>query len=173
MSRQTVTLMVLSAALVIAGYAGFIKTREQNQPGGTSLAGAWQAKVQFKSGAFATVKDFEFMYVFNAGGTMTESSNYDSLPPVPPAYGVWRKLKARQYEAKYRFFWTKPPKAVDELATGGGWPPGGFGVLTEEIALALDGKSYQSRIRLELFDQAGKPIEGGAEADAQAVRIGF
>ena len=37
------------------------------------------------------MKDLEFMYVFNVGGTMTASSNYDGAPPVPPAYGVWRR----------------------------------------------------------------------------------
>ena len=46
-----------------------------------NIVGAWKGKVQFKSGAFAEVKDLEFMYVFNAGGT----------PPVPPAYGIWKK----------------------------------------------------------------------------------
>src|SRR4051812_3339242 len=54
------------------------------------LEGAWRSRVQFSSGDFAPVKDLEFLYVFNRGGTMTESSNYDSLPPSPPAYGVWR-----------------------------------------------------------------------------------
>ncbi len=41
-----------------------------------SLVGAWRGKIQFKTGTFSTIKDLEFMYVFNAGGTMTESSNY-------------------------------------------------------------------------------------------------
>ena len=35
----------------------------------------------------AAMKNLEFMYVFDADGTMTESSNYDSFPPGPPAYG--------------------------------------------------------------------------------------
>ena len=48
-------------------------------------------KCNLKSGAFAEVKDLEFMYVFNAGGTMIESSNYDGTPPVPSAYGIWKK----------------------------------------------------------------------------------
>ena len=43
------------------------------------LVGQWRAKLQFTSGAFAPVKDLEFMYVFNLGGTMTESSNYDAV----------------------------------------------------------------------------------------------
>jgi hypothetical protein len=61
------------------------------------LMGEWRAKLQFTSGAFAAVKDLEFMYVFNQGGTMTESSNYDASPPVPPAYGIWRKVGAREF----------------------------------------------------------------------------
>ena len=56
------------------------------------LLGEWRAQLQFTSGAFAAVKDLEFMYVFNSGGTMTESSNYDASPPVPPAYGIWRTV---------------------------------------------------------------------------------
>ena len=57
-------------------------------PRSDELVGAWRSNVQFKSGAFASITDLEFMYVFNAGGTLTESSNYDGVPPVPPAYGV-------------------------------------------------------------------------------------
>ena len=53
--------------------------------GGDDLVGAWKGKVQFKTGAFAAVTDLDFLYVFNAGGTMTESSNYDAAPPVTPA----------------------------------------------------------------------------------------
>src|SRR5205809_392830 len=68
------------------------------------LIGAWSGSVQFTTGAFATTKDLEFMYVFNAGGTMTESSNYDGAPPVPPAYGIWREVGERRYEAKYNYF---------------------------------------------------------------------
>lgn len=32
---------------------------------------------------------------------MTGSSNDDGAPPVPPAYGVWRKVAARSDEAKH------------------------------------------------------------------------
>ena len=57
-------------------------------PPASDLAGEWRAQLQFTSGAFASIKDLEFMYSFNQGGTMTESSNYDASPPVPPAYGI-------------------------------------------------------------------------------------
>lgn len=49
-------------------------------PAGSSLNGAWQGNVQFTNGPFAPVKDLRFLYVYNAGGTMTESSNYDGVP---------------------------------------------------------------------------------------------
>jgi hypothetical protein len=35
------------------------------------LVGAWRSNIQFESGAFAEIKDLEFMYVFNVGGTPT------------------------------------------------------------------------------------------------------
>ncbi|NJM45348.1 MAG: hypothetical protein HC860_03615 [Alkalinema sp. RU_4_3] len=48
------------------------------------LVGEWRAKIQFKDGILEPYKDLEFMYSFNSGGTLTESSNHDSNPPVPP-----------------------------------------------------------------------------------------
>src|SRR3954447_24153644 len=77
------------------------------------LMGEWRAQLQFSSGAFAPIKDLEFMYVFNQGGTLTESSNYDASPPVPPAYGIWRKTGDNKYELKYEFYVTKPPAAFE------------------------------------------------------------
>jgi hypothetical protein len=140
---------------------------------GSGLVGAWRGKVQFTTGAFATTKDLEFMYVFNAGGTMTESSNYDASPPVAPAYGVWRKVGAREYEAKYEYYWTKAPANFDEISKGGGWSPGGHGVLTQRIALSEDGSSFDSMIKYEVFDQQGKPTEGASEAVGKGIRIRF
>ncbi len=104
---------------------------------------------------------------------MTESSNYDASPPVPPAYGVWKRVQPRQYEAKYVFYLTKAPRAFEEIAGGGGWSPGGTGVLVEKISLAEDGKTFTSTISLDLFDEAGKPTESGSQAESQAVRIAF
>jgi len=137
------------------------------------LTGAWRAKVQFASGAFAGMKDLEFLYVFNAGGTMTESSNYDAAPPVAPAYGVWREVGPGQYEAKYLFFVTKPPTRLEEITGGGGWPPTGYGVFTERIRVAEDGRSYSSTIVYEAFDPGGEPVAGGGTATGQAERVGF
>ena len=137
-----------------------------------ALIGAWRSSLQFESGAFATVKDLEFMYVFNAGGTMTESSNYDGAPPVPPAYGVWREVGPNEFEAKYEFFATAPSEP-EAFAKGAGWLPAGRGVITERIRLAADGQTFTSTIRYEAFDSTGKPAEGGGEARGKATRILF
>lgn len=138
-----------------------------------NLAGSWQGHVQFSSGAFAQVKDLDFMYVFGADGTMLESANYDSAPPVPPAYGVWRKLSARHYEAKYRFYLSRAVTSAEELIKGGGWAPDGYGVLTQSITLAADGNSFESTIMLTLFDRDGKALGDGGAATASGQRMRF
>ena len=137
------------------------------------FVGEWRAQLQFTSGAFAAIKDLEFMYVFNQGGTMTESSNYDASPPVPPAYGIWRKLGDREFEIKYEFYVTKPPAKFDEIAKAGGWAPAGRGVFVEKITLSADGNSFTSQIKYDQFDTAGKPAEGGGEATGKGVRLVF
>jgi hypothetical protein len=137
------------------------------------LQGEWRAKLQFSSGAFASIKDLEFMYSFNQGGTMTESSNYDAAPPVPPAYGIWRKVGGKEYEAKYEFYVTKPPANFEEITKGGGWGLGGRGVFVERITLSEDGKSFTSKIKYDQYDTAGKPAEGGGEATGQGVKLAF
>jgi hypothetical protein len=137
------------------------------------LVGAWRSQVQFGDGAFAVVKDLEFMYVFNAGGTMTESSNYDGAPPVPPAYGTWKATGSHTFEARYEFFMTKAPETFENIVQGGGWLPAGHGVLTEDIALADDGNSFTSTIALVLFDQNGQPVEGGGKGNGKGTRIVF
>jgi hypothetical protein len=138
-----------------------------------ALVGAWRGHVQFKNGAFAEVKDLEFLYAFNAGGTMTESSNYDGVPPVAPAYGVWRKGGDGTYEARYEYFWTKAPATFDEIAKGGGWMPGGRGVLVQTITLSADGNSFDSMIKFTTLDAQGKATDPVSEASAHGVRIQF
>lgn len=138
-----------------------------------SLVGAWHSSVRFSGGALAEMKDLEFLYAFNAGGTMTESSNYDGAPPVPPAYGIWRKTGPRQFEAKYDFFVTKAPGTFEEIAKGSGWTPAGRGVLVEKFTLSEDGSSYKSTISFTAFDQAGKPAEGGGQGTGAGTRLAF
>ena len=136
------------------------------------LVGAWRSTVQFETGAFAEIKDLEFMYVFNAGGTLTESSNYDGAPPVPPAYGVWRMTGPNVFEARYEFFSTTPSEA-DAFMKGAGWPPSGRGVFTERIEVSPDAKTFISTMRYEAFDRRGEPLEGGGTARGEGVRVGF
>lgn len=173
MTRRAIFMSILSAALLTVGYLTASLSLAGQGSDDDNLVGSWRSRVQFKSGAFSAVKDLEFMLAFNSGGTMTESSNYDASPPVPPAYGVWKKIQPRRYEAKYVFFLSRSPKAFEDIANGGGWLPGGSGVLVEKITLSEDGKTFESTIRLDIFDEAGKLTEGNSEAEAQAVRISF
>jgi hypothetical protein len=165
---------VLPVLVVLLGIEG----RSQPQPLTASqvpadFVGEWRAKLQFTSGAFASIKDLEFMYVFNQGGTMTVSSNYDASPPVMPAYGIWRKVGTREYEAKYEFYVTKPPANFEEITKGGGWGLGGRGVFVERITVSADGKSFNSKIKFDQFDTAGKPAEGGGDASGRGVKLTF
>lgn len=137
-----------------------------------ALVGAWRSSLQFTTGALASIKDLEFMYVFNAGGTLTESSNYDGAPPVPPAYGVWRAIGTNEFEAKYEFYVTAP-SPPEAFKTGAGWLPSGRGVFTERTTVAADGQSFTSIIRYEAFDTKGQPAPGGGEATGRATRIRF
>jgi len=113
------------------------------------------------------------MLVFNAGGTMTESSNYDAAPPVPPAYGIWKQVAGHEYEAKYEFYMTRIASPAESKSSSGGWLPAGHGLLKETITLSPDGDSFTSTIRYEVFDQAGKPIPGGGEAKGQGMKLQF
>jgi hypothetical protein len=173
MKRVMAFVLAVSVLLPAAGWCESATSRTQVAGANDTLAGAWRAKVQFKSGMLADWKNLEFMYSFNQGGTLTESSNYDGSPPGPPAYGVWRKTGPRQFEARYEVFLTKSAKPLEEIAKGGGWLPDGHGVLAEKITLSPDGKSFQSRIRWDAFDQAGKPVESAIEGTGEGKRMGF
>lgn len=111
---------------------------------------------------------------------MTESSNYDGAPPVPPAYGIWKKTGERQYEARYEFYWNNIPAAFEDITKVGGFTPGGYGILSEKIILSEDGKSYRSKIKFSSFDKAdlpagkaGKQIVFNDEADTEVNRMEF
>jgi hypothetical protein len=162
--------LVLQPLLVVALVA--VACRPSPPTGTPVLVGAWRSSLQFSSGAFASIKDLEFMYVFNQGGTLTESSNYDGAPPVPPAYGAWRAISATEFEAKYEFYVTAPAPP-DAFKTGAGWLPSGRGIFTERISVAADGKTFTSTITYEAFGTHGEPAEGGGTATAHAVRIGW
>ena len=166
-SWRSVAFLALLAPLSLP-IACTSKTATESQP----LVGAWRSTIQFESGAFAEIKDLEFMYVFNAGGTLTESSNYDGAPPVPPAYGAWRTISSNVFEARYEFFSTAPSES-DAFLKGAGWLPSGHGVLTERIEVAPDAKTFNSTIRYDAFGKRGEPIEGGGTAHGKGTRIGF
>lgn len=143
-----------------------------SRSGAPPLVGAWQSSVQFQSGGFAPVHDLKFLYVIHADGTLTESSNYDAAPPVPPAYGVWRIVRPNEFEARYVFY-TMAPSPPDAFKTGAGWTPSGHGVLTERFQVSADGSAFTSTIRYEPFDGAGKPAAGGGTAEGRGARIRF
>jgi len=172
MKKRTFTLRVVSVFTMFLLFSLLIAcSKTQNHT--DNIVGAWKGKVQFKTGAFAAIKNWEFMWVFNEGGTMTESSNYDGVPPTPPAYGIWKKTGEKQYEARYEFYLTHIPATYEDVVKEGGFSPVGYGVLYEKIILSADGKSYSSSIKLNLFDQAGKQTAFKDEATAEAKRMKF
>ena len=173
MKRTMAFLLAMLVLLPSASWSETPSSRPQTSATKVDLTGAWKAKVQFKSGMLADWKDLQFMYAFNQGGTMTESSNYDGSPPGPPAYGVWRKTGARQFEARYEVWLTKSEKPLEEIAKGGGWLPDGHGILSEKITLSADGKSFKSIIRWDSFDQSGKAVESAIEGTGEGKRMGF
>ena len=108
------TLLVLSAALIITGCRNGPSSQLDVSADRGRLVGAWRSKIVFRSGPLAEMKDLEFLYAYNAGGTMTESSNYDEAAnSSPPAYGVWKQTDPRTFETKYVFYTTKAPGPGD------------------------------------------------------------
>src|SRR5690242_19508807 len=105
----------LAAVLILNACARSVSAPADGAGSADALKGAWRSQIRFSSGAFAQMKDLEFMYVFNQGGTLTESSNYDAAPPVPPAYGIWKAVGPGQFEAKYVFYVTAAPKKLDDI----------------------------------------------------------
>lgn len=164
---------MLAVLLLIAGCGGPSASRAPDESQGHDLAGAWRATIQFQSGAFAPIHGLEFMFVFNAGGTMTESSNFDGAPPVPPAYGIWKKTGRNRFEARYEFYATKPPAKLEEITKGGGWMPAGRGVFTETIEVSEDGNAFTSAIIYKAFDTSGTLVEGGGSATSRGERLVF
>jgi len=144
-----------------------------SSPPAPTLTGAWRSRLTVRDGAWASMHGLEFLYAFNAGGTMTESSNFDEAAPVPPAYGIWKETAPSTFVAKYVYYNTQPPKHEQELLGGGGWTPTGPGVITETITLSADGQSFRSTIEYQMFDSAGKPAPGGGHAAGSGTRIQF
>ena len=157
---------LFAAAVALAG------CRAETADRSPALAGAWRSQLQFTTGPFKDVKDLELMYVFHEGGTMTESSNYDGAPPVPPGYGVWRETGPLQFETTYEYF-TTAPAAPERFSLGDGWMPSGRGLFVERITLSPDGKSFTSKITFQAFNTKGEKLPMAGEATGRGVRIGF
>lgn len=172
--RVRFTLLALAAVLIVAGCRNDPSSQTSVAADRGMLVGAWRSKVVFRSGALAQMKDLEFLYAYNAGGTMTESSNYDEAAnSSPPAYGVWKQTDPRTFETKYVFYTTKAPGPGDASPNSSDWWPAGHGVLTETIKLSDDGQTYASAIELAMFDRTGTPIAGGGEGTGAGTRIAF
>jgi hypothetical protein len=144
----------LALAVVIAGCGG--GRPETSRPERPSLAGAWRAHVTFVSGPLKGVP-FQFLITYAAGGGMVESSNFDEVPPVPPAYGSWARTGPSNFKSTYVFWTTKTANAKDFTK---GWTFAGVGVLNENIALGKTGDAYSSSISYQLFDAEDKPLAG-------------
>lgn len=169
MNRNT---FILLACLLVVGCG--TGPSSQSAPADPALVGAWRSKIAFRTGPLAEAKGLEFLYAYNSGGTMTESSNYDEAAnSSPPAYGVWKQVDARTFQATYVFFTTRAPVPADNAPGNADWWPAGHGVLTEAITLADDGRSYTSTIKLDLFDMADKPMAGGGEGTGAGTRVEF
>jgi hypothetical protein len=170
--KKIVVPAMLAAVVVIVTLA--FTMRLVADPGSPAdLTGAWRSKVQMHSGPYVSLKDFAFMYSYNAGGTMTESSNYDAAPPCMPAYGIWKKTVDRQFETKYLFWITKAAGIEKQIADGGGWSPDGYGILREKITLSADGNAYNSTLTFETFDQEGKSTSKIDTGTCVGTRITF
>ena len=173
LSTRFVVTMV-SLGLINAGCRSYPPSQIGLSADRGTLVGAWRSKIVFRNGPLAEMKDLEFLYAYNAGGTMTESSNYDEAAnSSPPAYGVWKQIGPRRFETKYVFYTTKAPGPSDGALTGSDWWPAGHGVLTETLSLSEDGQTYTSTIRLATFDRTGTAIPGDGEGTGSGTRIVF
>lgn len=171
--RARFTLLMLSAVLIITGCEKSPPSQVSVSTDRGMLVGAWRSKIVFRSGPLAGMKDLEFLYAYNAGGTMTESSNYDEATnSSPPAYGIWKQLTPQTFQTRYVFFTTKEQGPVDGPPNSDWWPAG-HGVLTETITLSADGQAYTSTIKLATYDRTGAPIAGGGEGTGAGTRIVF
>jgi hypothetical protein len=165
---------MLLAALVITGCGSGASSHMSGSADRGMLVGAWRSKIVFRSGPLAEMKGLEFLYAYNAGGTMTESSNYDEAAnSSPPAYGVWKQIDSRTFETKYVFYTTKAPGPDDRAPNNSDWWPAGHGVLTETITLSNDGQTYTSAIKLAIFDRAGTTITDRGDGTGAGTRITF
>ena len=171
--RARFTLLMLSAVSIITGCEKGQSSPMSGSADRDMLVGAWRSKIVFRSGALAEMKDLEFLYAYNAGGTMTESSNYDEAAnSSPPAYGLWKQIAPKRFQTKYVYYTTQRP-GPGNGAGNSDWWPAGHGVLTETITLSADGRTYTSTIKLSTYDRTGAPVAGDGEGTGAGTRIVF
>jgi hypothetical protein len=119
----------------------------------TGLEGSWRVEVTIATGPFVGVQQFLVMY--SAGGGMVESSNFDEMPPVPPAYGSWEATGESTFRSTYVFFTTE---SVDGQNPGAGWAHSGSGKFQESITVGPNRLDYTSRLSYQLYDVADQPL---------------
>jgi hypothetical protein len=170
MKSAVLCILVAATVIPVGGCSEAVSSAPPQSADPVPLVGAWRTKVQFSAGALSDLHDLEFMYSFNAGGTLTQSSNYDGTPPVPPGYGLWRQTGPRTFELRYAFY--APAKFV-KSGRSAAWVPSGRGLYTETLQMSSDTKSYHSRIVYDLVDPNGKPLPGGGEGEASGSRTTF
>ncbi len=155
---------VVAICVLIAGAACSKSAPPGATPKTPSLEGGWRSHVTFTSGPFKGVP-FQFLITYSAGGGMVESSNFDEVPPVPPAYGSWGKTGANTFKNTY-IFWTTKGDASK------GWTFSGSGILNEDITLSAAGDSYTSTIHYQLYDRKDQPVTGqSGDGTTKASRI--
>jgi hypothetical protein len=138
---------------------------------GSGLEGGWRARVTIASGPIQGVGQFLFTYA--RGGGLVESSNFDEMPPVPPAYGSWVNTRGQTFQSTYVFFTTVLADAND---VGAGWQFSGSGKIKESIQLRNDGDTYSSDLTYQLFDTEDQPLRGQSgvgKALARRIRVEF
>lgn len=165
-------MLMFSAVALTAGCKNSQLSDKDEPANRVILVGAWRAKILFRTGPLAGMEDLEFLYAYNAGGTMTESSNYDEAAnSSPPAYGIWKAISPQTFQTKYLFYTTKE-KAQGDGTRSTDWWPAGRGVLTETITLTANGQAYASTIKLESYDSTGALTDSG-EGTGAGTRVVF
>jgi hypothetical protein len=144
----------LALVVAIAGCGGG-RPEATSRPERPSLEGGWRAHVTFGSGPLKGVP-FQFLIMYAAGGGMVESSNFDEVPPIPPAYGSWGRTGPSNFKSTYIFWTTKTANAKDSKV----WTFSGLGVLNENISLGKTGDAYTSSISYQLFNTKDEPLSG-------------
>jgi len=140
---------------VSAIFAPTIADAGEQHGSSPGLEGGWRARVTIASGPIAGVGQFLFTYAL--GGGLVESSNFDEMPPVPPAYGSWVTTGGLNFQSTYVFFTTV---LADPNDVGAGWQVSGSGKIKEAIQLKNDRNSYASNLSYQLFDSNDGPLLG-------------